>query len=495
MRPAAPLAVLALASGLALAAGPGEAARPTPNAHVLLAIRHLMKVPHEDRPHVRYLSWLAVPKARLAGAQAVMRWWLNQLSTAPAMALPAVVPGSAGLLWAVDLRDYNWNAAAWRAVAQREPYFREPWIDAAAARLLRIRIDERAVVARDGTVHVIAVVRADWLFRESVESARSPTYYDLLFARQRFGPKARAGFPKDEDDWNEFFGIKDVAAFLAKQEIDVRRGAVVAGSRDDPIRGSIVARQNRVVQILPIPTGVALKTFDVKRTAGDTDFIEKVPEIAVGKIKFDAGELLASLPNGGQAGLLINGEGKRIEFATGEFVHPKGPDTRNPDVRTMMGCVSCHAPDGGLIPPRDMFTQLLKDGVDLKVKDREVRNRIKAFFLGWEDDVKGWQQPYYRLLARSTADPLAGTKGLAPATLVKEFLAFRDAYDDPVTPAQAALEAGYPVTEFRLAVSRSVKARLGQLAAGKAVPREAFERDAFRESLLLLAAKEVEIKP
>ncbi len=494
MRRRAALAVLTAALLLAClspASGPPDAPA-TPEGHVRLAVSHLRIVPHDDRQYARYVSWLAVPRGRLKVAQAVMRWWLNQLSTEQAVARPALVPGSHGLLWQLDLRDYNWNARAWRVVARREPYFREPWVSREAAKLLRLRIEEEPRPDDDGTVHVIGVVRADWLFRETVESARSDSYYDLLYAGKRFeGAREAVDFPKDEKDWNDFFGITLTADFLARQKIDTRRGAVVAGGRDDPVRGSIVARQNRVVQILPVPTGVALKTFDVKKTAGKTDFVEEVPEIAVGKIKFDAGELLASLPNGGQAALLINGAGKRQEFATGEFVHPRGPDTRTPDVRTAMGCVICHAPDGGVIPPRDLFRELLKDGVDLKVKDRALANRIKAFFLEWDDELKSWQRPYLKLIERTTADPYRpGDRGLAPAALAKEFMGFRDWYDDPVTVTQAAAELGYLPAEVRLVASKSVKARLGQLAVGKSIPREAFERDVYREVALLLAARE-----
>lgn len=485
---AMPLTAALLALG-AMAAGPADAPA-TMDAHVLLAIKHLSRLPRADREYVRFASWLAVPKARLATKQAATRWWLNQLSTSPHAVTPETVAGSHGLLWALDLRDYRWNAEAWRTVARREPYFREPWIPAEAARLLRIRIGEEAAEEKDGTVHVIGVVRADWLFRETLESARSPSYYDLLYAERRFGPKAKTDFPANETDWNEFFGIKDAVAFIEKSKIDPRRGAVVAGSRDDPVNGSIVARQNRVVQVLRSPWGAALKTFDAKETAGDTDYSEKHAEIAVAKIKFDAGELLASLPNGGQAGLLINGEGKRLEFATGEFVHPKGPDTRTPDVRTMMGCVICHCPDGGLIPPKDTLARLLKDSIDLKTKDRDLRNKTKAFFLDWESEVAGYQRPYYRLIEKTTAGPLGVTPPLKPAGLVKEFMAFRDWYDDPVTASQAAAELGVPVPMMRLAASKSVRSRAGDLARGLSVPREPFERDVFREVALILAAKE-----
>lgn len=482
------LAVMVAAACLP-AAGPPDAA-PTPDAHAWLAVRHLQRVPERDRCFVRYVSWLAVPREKVRTWQSVCVWWLNQLSTEQAVARPAPVPGSGGLLWSLDLRDYRWNARGWRVVARREPYTREPWVDAAAAKLLRALAGVEAEPSADGTVPLVVLVRADWLFRETLESARSDSYYDLLFAARRFPDgKEAVDFPQNETDWNDFFGIKDAADFLARQKIDVRVGAVVAGSRDDPKGGSIVARQNRVVQILPTAYGVALKTFDAKRTAGDTDYLERVPEVAVGKIRFDAGELLASLPNGGQAGLLIDGAGKRLEFATGEFVHPKGPDGRNPDVRTMMGCVICHAPDGGLIPPKDAFKELLKGGVDLKIKDRETANRVKAYFLRWDSRVKGWQQPYLALVADSTADPVTG-RGLTPVVLVKEYMAFRDWYDDPVPPTQAARELGHPEPVVKGACSKSVKARLAQLAAGKPIPREAFERDAYREAALLLSAKE-----
>lgn len=506
---------LAVLSLLPAAAPPDAPARPL--AHLALAVRHLARLPEDDRLHTRFLSWQAVPRAKVADGQRVVRWWLNQLSTAEDMAAPEDVPGTGGILWAIDLRDYNWTPEAWHAVASREPYFRSPWLDGLLVARAAKLVGETSEPGKDGTAHAIAVVRADWLFRETVESARSPSYYDLLFAKRRFAKPAPAptperkrvekyvpgvgtvveyedapaptsaeakanDFPATEADWNEFFGIKDAVAFIQRTKIDPRRGAIVAGSKDDPARGSIVARNNRVVQVLRSPWGVALKTFDAKTSSGDTDYIEKAPEVAVGKIKADAGELLASLPNGGQAGLLIDGAGKRIEFATGEFTHPQGPDKRTPDVRTMMGCVICHAPDGGFIPPRDTFRELLEAGVDLKIKDRVVRNRTRAFFLGWSDEIAGYQRPYQRLVERAT-------KGMKPVALAAAFMALRDWYDDPVTPAQAAAEFGLSVEEFKLGVSRSAKARLGLLAAGRSIPRETWERGVFREAGLLLAAK------
>ncbi len=216
MRRRAALAVIGAAllwACLSPASGPPDAPA-TPEGHVRLAVSHLRSVPTEDRHYARYVSWLAVPRGRLPVAQAVMRWWLNQLSTEQAVARPALVSGSQGLLWQLDLRDYNWNARAWRVVARREPYFREPWVSREAARLLRLRIGEEPRPDDDGTAHVIGVVRADWLFRETIESARSDSYYDLLYAGKRFPDgKGAVDFPADEKDWNDFFGELFFGAF------------------------------------------------------------------------------------------------------------------------------------------------------------------------------------------------------------------------------------------------------------------------------------------
>lgn len=271
-------------------AGPPDAPT-TLERHARTASKFVLRVPEGERCFMRFVSWQAVPAPGSALHRRVMRWWANNLSTEQAVAYPVIVPESRGLLWMVDLRNYRWNERAWEAVAARDPYCVEPFVSYEASYLLRSRVGVKAKKNKDGTTPVVAMVRADWLFRDSIETGRpspSTTYYDLLFAEQRYPEgKEETNFPRNADEWEEFFGVKTITEALAKQKLDTRVGAIAAGSRDRP-GGSIVARQNRVVQIAQGFWGITFRTFDARRTAGDTNYLDKAGDVAFGKIKFDA---------------------------------------------------------------------------------------------------------------------------------------------------------------------------------------------------------------
>ena len=510
-----------------------------PNLHCQLASGYLLSLPKEEWVHKRFISWYGVPQEILGPSQRTMKWWMHQLTLSQFPVIPEVVPGSDGRLWMIDLQDYRWNAAAWQAVAERSPYFQEPLIEANYAVFLRDAIGYKlgSEFIKKNQYPVVAMVWAPWLFRDTIESQRSTSYYDLLFAEQRFGaaheqtwrtetktlyhpggdyiypddsgrvsPKVEAGwykvdlkystanvtakridFPATEGDWNDLFGIKTTVDYMAKQRLNLRTGAVVAGSSDDP-KGSIVAVNNRVVQVVRIPTGVALKTFDTDVTAGEFDYLERSPDAIVGDIKFKAGELLASLPNGGQAGLLIDAKGKRQELAPTTFAHNK-VDPVYVDVRTMMGCVGCHGPDGGFIPPRDLVKELLAAGVDVKIKDRQKKNEFQAFYLEWEGRIKTYQEPYYDLIRKTTGIP--GQKGWTGTDAVKAFVGFRVWYDAPVTQDQASRELGITVDLLRFQIRSSPNARLNMLLQGGTVPRATWDADKYQEAVFLYKSQKV----
>lgn len=519
-------------------AAPGlvRAAIANPDFHCKLAAQFLAtRVPKADWPYLRFLSYANLERDRAAAERQrrVNAWWVNNMSFEGYPELPRPVPGADGLLYSIDLRDYRWTAAGWAAVAQREPYTQEPWVEHEHAKFLRAAIGYELpeALVKKGLFPVVAVVRADFLFRDTIETDRSTSYYDLLFSRQRFGggtktvkrvvehqggdyqhpnggtvpnlapgryeiELAEAGtaafvdFPRDEDDWNVAFGIDKTVAFLKQEKLNLQLGAIAPGSADDPKHGSIVARNNRVVQITPLPTGgVALKTFDAKETAGTRDYLENSVDVAVGKITFDAGELLAHLPNGGQAGLLVDAKGKRLELAATTFAHNK-LDPRYVDVRTMMGCVTCHGPDSGFIVGRNLVEEVLAAGIDTRIKDRGKLLAFKAFFLEWEHRVRGFREPYTRLIERTTkADPLdKASKPYKPVELTREFLACRDRYDDPVTAERAAEELGVPPLVLKLVAVRSPLIRLSELVQGRAIPRRTWESTIYREAALALVA-------
>jgi hypothetical protein len=464
----------------------------TPEIQSLQAVAYLNRLSLADRPYIRFLSWLGTPVNRLARDQQTLSFVLPQLSREPDVEFAKEVPGSDGLLWALDLRDWGWNNEAWRNVALREPYFREPWISQGTAETLRRLI----YTSQDRkTFHVEAIVRADWFFRETAETDRSTSYYDLLYARERFGDReyyhgdaqykaqwyykganqggfVDANFPKNKADFEKAFGADETIKLIQKLRLSVKNGALV----EDGI--SIVARQNRILVRVPIPTGAYWFTLDVLQTAGKKDFTETAPFLD--QQEFDAGEAIINLPNGGQAYLLFNGEGKRIEFADNKAaIDTSDPHDRR--VRTPGSCVVCHGV--GINKPENLMEQFLKDGLDIRFKEARKAREVRAFFLNWDKKLKGDQELYGDYVKRT-----AGRKGEENAALYKSM---RDHYDAPVDFRQACLETGLTEEQFRYLGQKSPHARLLMLVRGRTIPRSSWEQDTYRETMLFTVSRKV----
>jgi hypothetical protein len=517
----------------------------------------------QDLPYIRFLSWYDWPKERLEQDKLLLRWHLTQMTFLQGLQDPPHdVPETDGRLQWIDIRDYGWCQCAVNAVAERDFYIAEPWVDHEQAEFLRRAlqvepspdalngrsiqgpggVQVRAFILATGTV-----LYAPQLLRDVLETDRVPSYYDLLYSAQRFPPgweerdfekreivrewksatfdwpggdyrrpdgklfpnlkpgyyktdwqedvekvrkvKVRApkfvDFPKDEADFDHAFGIDVAKAFAQKQQIDLDFGAVVEGGLDQPKGGSVVANHNRLLVTVQGPIGLRMETYDVKETSGIRDFAEVlifqgkefIPGQGARAVR-DAGELLAYLPNSGQAALLVNGQNKRIEVADARFVNPQ--DLRmNIGLRTPGDCWRCHAPAGGYILPKDLVGQGLDDGIAIKFKEPAQRQRVKGFFLGWQLRAKAAQDPYLDLLQRATARP--GVKGWTGAELAKNVGDFRNFYDDPVDAARAAATVGVPVEVLKViaADKAAVFARFKQLTQGRSIPRRTFEIDVY----------------
>lgn len=566
-----------------------------------------------DYQYIRFISlWDQETEAAALLLTRKLRWMVTQMSFNPHAEPLAVVPGTSGRLLRLDLRDYFWNAASWQAVAERELYILEPFIDHENAEYLRRRLvcplSANALKGRDIPVGqgklekrlllpAGSMVTGSQFLRDALETDRNSTYYDLLFSAQRFtkvkvtggaevidgttsskkktvevplvpaSPKLYVvdgngfakelkpgdefprgvkvftweeggrptpfevppdkvtesevevpaklrslprgtissvfvNFPKDEEDWEKAFGLDKVKALLADRKIDVDFGAVVEGGLDNPKTGSVVALQNRLLVTVIGPFGAAMETYDTLETSGVKDYSEAL--IFAGK-KFragqgaraerDAGELLAYLPNGGQAGLLVNGRGERIEVAGNNVAEDSASTTARKDVRNLGSCIVCHAPEGGYIPPRCVIRDGRSKGVDIKFKDRDQMNRVKAFFDDNTDRIKSLTLPYTRLVAKMTEvpDPKDPKKPLMPGwtgvQLAKEVEAFRKAQDGPLTLDRAAAELGCPVDVAKRIFEKSPLNRLQRLAKGIPIPRRTWQKDGYSSAALILAAE------
>lgn len=327
---------------------PGTLASPDSRArqaaHFLAAGARAKFFAAGDEPYLAFLYWDALEGVpELPRFKLLNQWWLNQLSFEQLPGLVNDVPGTAGMLQWLDIRDFGWCPDALVAVARREPYTREPWVTHAAGEYLRRAAHlEYLKPGEDGTLPVVTLLRADWLFRETVESDRSTSYYDLLYSRWRFGKaKARyrtrtqnyrhhggpytepagsvdedgrdvsgrrhanlpAGvyevrvrervdndaaavsndFPENLQEFQRAFGVDLANAYQSDTRIFNTFGAVVDGGRDFPRTGSIVALNNRLVLLLQALTrpgaAPATLTFDVFETSGRRDYREQIARL------------------------------------------------------------------------------------------------------------------------------------------------------------------------------------------------------------------------
>lgn len=499
-----------LASTLILWGDPGEKAPPSPDNHAYLAYKFQKKLDKDEAYFYRFLSYYNYQnKDNITKRVKTMRFWVNQLHFELATSFATEVEGSDGLLYAIDLRDFGWNKDAFSAVARREPYFREPAVDSATAILLRkfIGVDQDPK-----TLHAEAIVRADWFFRETMESDRSPSYYDLLFAKFRFpqrGPPLgstwhaagtntdgttypagyyrenklvlraeaplKAGgfvkFPKNEADFERIFAVDKFREHFKEFKIDTRHGAVVEGMENGV---SIVARQNRLVERIITSMGSYYKTFDVKETTGKRDFAETLNK----DFEFDAGEILTDLPAGGMAALLVDAKGDIVETADNRFATDTSDLKFDARVRTPGSCFICH--EQKYIMPKNLVADMLKAGVDIKFKKKKDAISARGFFLDWEDKLEHEQTRFSKFIAK--------TSGFKAGENASNLKAWRDEYDNPVNLATAVRESGVTEEVFKLVASKSTKARILMLLRGMTIPRKTWEVDGYKEIILQLDA-------
>lgn len=547
----------------------------------------------EDMPYVRFISFWNVPDPDyLITLRLLLNVWCQQMSFNTHTELPKEVPGTDGKLVWIDLRDYRWNPAAWQAVAERERYLLEPWIDHEQTEYLRRKLvaplsdaafKGRVIAAGAGTTRTEVVLPAGTMvtgiqfLRDTMETDRVPSYYDLLFAEFRYkqvrvdggavekpvvalvpavgefyrdlgdGRGVRinngdplptdakvyqwvnegwklytpavvavqrelptgkiaaqfADFPANLADWEKAFGVDRVRDVMRERKIDLDFGSIVDGGEDSK-NGSMVALRNRLLVTVVGPLGAHMETYDVKEATGVRDFSEAtifggkkfVPGSGVVAVR-DAAEILSYLPNGGQAGLLVNGAGLRQEFAPNDIALDGGATGMDRRVRNVGSCVVCHAPSGGWIPPNDAIRESEAKGVRVKFKDREQEIRFKGFIADQSRRMKAWTEPYLDLIERTTRLPLADGKpgkGWSGSQFAKEVERFRRYYDVPVTLELAAAEVGVPVVELKRLLLKMPFNRGRRLAHGIACPRRTWEVDLFPNVQILRQAEVDEAK-
>ena len=320
------------------------------------------------------------------------------------------------------------------------------------------------------------------------------------------GGKGIKNFPATGADFEKRWGAEVKADDLKKFLIDPRFGGIAVGGENNAKGGSYVALNDRAIRLKKTDFGWAARTFDVFENTGDRDHLERVLEIAQGKIAFDAGELLATLPNGAQAAMLVNGQDERVEVAASTAAQVSKPKIdKLADVRTAGSCWVCHGASNGFIPFSEALQESIRNGLAAKPNDEKLGTQVRDFYTEWEKQIRSLQEPYQFYVEAMTSTK-AEPKGWTSPTAVKEFQKARDAYDLPVTLDVAAREFGMTgkdlgkllldLSQGQGPLRESIKTRVNQLATGRQpIPRRTWEVDVAQQIGFILSATVLKEEP
>jgi hypothetical protein len=258
-------------------------------------------------PHARWLTLTHLANAGLGDAELepyriALAELLASLSWAPAPPAPVAID-AARTLYRIDLRELGWSATTWDTIRAAYPYG----------------------IARGAGVP--DAIRADWFV---ATASRPPLYHDVL------------GLPATEAGLAHLLGI-DLAADVAAGRV-ARAGFTNSG----------VSVNNRVIERHATRHGALWRSYDFASSVGvENVFAHPLDFVPAG------GELIFNLPNGLQAYMLVDAQGRRIAKAPTTIVS----DPRRPDraVENGLSCIGCHA--HGIIDKADQIRDAIGDTV------------------------------------------------------------------------------------------------------------------------------------
>jgi hypothetical protein len=393
-----------------------------------LVLADLQALEPRQRRFMRYLNLTHLRNARLPDDELdkerhALAKLVNSLSWHPRLTRPTPIDAAA-TLYRLDLRDYRWPARAWDRLATTYPF----------------RLGEEGEAFRTAaelTGSERPLLRADWFL---ATASRPPFYHDFLQL-------------PTTDRALERLLLVDVPG-------DVQDDACVRAG----FNGSGVSRNNRVLERHDAAHGAYWRSYDFSDNTDRQNLFQR----PLGFIPA-GGEIIFNLPNGLQAYMLVDGNGRRIDKAPGDIVSdPKRPDRL---VENGLSCISCHAK--GLMPKDD------------QVRAHVQKNRV-AFAAADRDAILALYVPparFRNLLTRDAerftgALQRLGVAVLEPEQVETAVLRFEAVLDLPV----AAAEAGLTPEDFatRLRRAPAMQARLGALLVRGTVQRQLYQ-DAFPE--------------
>jgi WD40 repeat protein len=229
-----------------------------------------------------------------------------------------------------------------------------------------------------------------------------------------------------------------------------------------------VSKNNRLIERHDAAHGTLWRSYDFATNTGRQNLFEHPIGPNTGATSFQpaGGEMIFHLPNGLQAYMLVDAQGRRIDKAPSEIVaDPRRPDQR---VETGISCMSCHA--RGLLPRADQLRAHVEKNANVFGKAivdavRATHPRKTAFEAQIEEDNVRYQKAMAKFGLR---DP-----DQEPINLVTQ------RFEATLDGNTAAAELGLTLPEFGLALKQTsdqARKALGPLLVnGNTVQREVFQ--------------------
>jgi hypothetical protein len=292
----------------------------------------------------RYISFIDLYNAGYCEAQLTtygqaLTKLLNSLSRENDLAFPAVVEGSHGAIFRIDLRHYGWTTELWDQVACANPFSIDYGVNALLPRAKAIQLDTKSslfVQPGRSFMHIVA---------------RAPLYHDILEIPATLAELAllRSGIP-------------DLAKNVFDEQTQLKEGLVDRAGFYD----SGVSFSNRMIErhkVAGDKTGYFWLSHDFADNDGDSDIFRNPLDFKAG-----GGEIIFSLPNGMQGYMIVDDDEQRVDEAPTSIVFD--PDAEDGVVRTAISCIGCHA--AGIIPKADELRAYAEANPDNQLTPDEI---------------------------------------------------------------------------------------------------------------------------
>lgn len=340
----------------------------------LKILEDLQTLDDDDKKFIRYVNFsnklfldihCSEPLERQSMAlfiEAGLNKLVNSLSLAPIVKRVKIVENTEGLIFRLDLRDYNWNSLQWEAMTEgsyNSAAHKTKFKEARWKNLLPVypfalepKSNDYLDVISAALQSKVPLVDGDWF---SHYATKSPLYDMFL------------NLTDDIKDLEDRLDV-DVNSLISSG--DVARAAMLDGS-------SGVSEHNRLLERFALSRGgYYWKSYDFSSSSGKQS-LELHPDGPKGAAQYgldhfehEGGEMIFSLDNGLQGYYLSEADGSRLQIGPTNIVsHRDRPKGLSVDIENARSCFDCHS--DGIISKSDKLRQVLEVNNKFSQKQRE----------------------------------------------------------------------------------------------------------------------------